>query len=779
MSSTVSAPTVSVAICLHDSSPWIEATLESALAQTYTDFEVVVLDDGSTDGCLERVRARFSDPRLRLFRQAHQGLGAARRASVAHARGEFVAFLDHDDLWRRHKLERQVAVARANADAGLVFSDCELIDAEGCPTGRRLSDLYDYHAMDLRGRGLHELLQRGCFIDVSTVLARTTVLREAGSFDSQYRYVEDFDMWLRVARRRPLVFVPEPLGRRRIHDRQFTRARPDVALQEQFRLLRAVTASGTYPAGLRRAVGDYLFGQHRQCGRRLLEMGRVVAAARTAVQVLRLPGRLFDALRHRVRGTPAGQVLEGLNRLAWWTAGLMLRPVGAVPRAAGREIWIDGSPLCEPQTGYFNLVVEVVRGVLEHAREGDVVHVVTPRAGRAPLQERLREKAARVRLHGMAWRFPHWTTVHRWLAHWSVSLAATGAWIALIAVGMAASRALLVAGAVLATVHAALIADAWTAAVRSDLGSPRLPFLARGLRFLHRIRRAPRPGGQDHTVEVVVWRGRFRQRRSRKIAIVPDLTPRLHPEMHTPGNVIEFEEYLRYAVAHADRIATLSDNSRRDIVAQLPVYPDSVVVVPMRVDPTFLDPECPEAFVRLHGIEQPYVLCVGTVEPRKNLRRVVNAFERIAGEACARDHLLVLAGPDGWDTGFERFLMESDVKDRVRKIGFVALDHLPSLYRHASAFVYASLYEGYGLPVLEAMCSSAVVLASRTSSLPEVLGDGIAFDPGRTEDIAAAMRRALSMPADEAQAYRAHCRARATALLVAARAGPPLPGLDA
>ena len=778
MSSTVSAPTVSVTICLYDSSPWIGATLESVLAQTYADFEVVVLDDGSTDGCLERVRARFSDPRLRLFRQAHRGLGAARRASTAHARGEFVAFLDHDDLWRPHKLERQVAVARANADAGLVFSDCELIDAEGRPTGRRLSHQYDYAAMDLRGRGLHELLQRGCFIDVSTVLARTTALREAGGFDPQYQYVEDFDMWLRVARRRPLVFVSETLARRRIHDLQFTRARPDVALEEQCRLLRAVTASATYPAPLRRAVGDYLFGQHRQCGRRLVEMGRVAAATSTAVRALRLPGRILDALRHRARGTPAGRVLEGMNRLAWWGAGLLLRPLGAAPRSGTREVWIDGSPLCEAQTGYFNLVVELVRAVVEHAREGDVVHVVTPGAGRGPLQERLRGAAAGVRFHGMGWRFPHWTTVHRWLSHWSVSLVAAAVWSVLIAVGVTMSRSSLFAGA-LAALQAALITDAWVAALRSDLGSPRLPLLARGLRFLHRTLRAPRPGGRDGTVEVVVWRGRFRHRRSRKIAIVPDLTPRLHPEVHTHGNVIEFEEYLRYAVAQADQIATLSDHSRRDIVTQLPVYPESVVVVPMRVDPAFREPECPDAFVRLHGIYQPYVLCVGTLEPRKNLRRLVHAFERIAGEARARDHLLVLAGPDGWDTGFERFLLESDIRDRIRKIGFLPLEHLPSLYRHASAVVYASLYEGYGLPVLEAMCCSAVVLASRTSSVPEVLGDGIDFDPCRTEDIAAAMRRALSMELDEAKAYRARCRARAKALLAAACAGPPLPGLEA
>src|SRR5439155_1739881 len=162
----------------------------------------------------------------------------------------------------------------------------------------------------------------------------------------------------------------------------------------------------------------------------------------------------------------------------------------------------------------------------------------------------------------------------------------------------------------------------------------------------------------------------------------------------------------------------------------------------------------------------PYVLSVGTIEPRKNLRRLVKAFELLKDEDSAKDLSLVLVGPSGWDSGFRDFLIASDVVSRVRTMGFVPTEHLPSLYHFAAAVIYPSLYEGFGIPVLEAMCSSAIVLASRSSSLPEVLGhDGILFDPFRTEDIAVALLRALTLSAAEAAAYRRRCRQRAEAHL--------------
>jgi alpha-1,3-rhamnosyl/mannosyltransferase len=284
-----------------------------------------------------------------------------------------------------------------------------------------------------------------------------------------------------------------------------------------------------------------------------------------------------------------------------------------------------------------------------------------------------------------------------------------------------------------------------------------------------------RPFRGPDTVELVVWRGRFRYAGSRKIALVPDLSTRIHPELHSPGNVAEFEDYLGYALRRADAIATLSESSREDIVERLNVFPKSVHVIPTPLSPVFRQPLLSRGIASGHGLKAPYLLCVATTEPRKNLRRLVRAFERLSREEAP---LLVLAGAAGWDEGFGRFLVESDAHPRVRNLGFVPLGHLPSLYHFASAVVYPSVYEGFGLPVLEAMCSSAVVVTARLRSLPEDLVAGLLdFAPYDTEGMASALRAALRLTADESAAYRRRCRSQAEALLEGWSQAPPLPGV--
>src|SRR3954451_14666776 len=107
---------------MHNGIPYIAEALESVFAQSWQDFEIVVIDDGSTDGSADEIARRFRDPRLKVVRQPQQTLRVARPAAVSHARGEFIAFLDHDDVWLPDKLERQLDCARASG-AALVFSD--------------------------------------------------------------------------------------------------------------------------------------------------------------------------------------------------------------------------------------------------------------------------------------------------------------------------------------------------------------------------------------------------------------------------------------------------------------------------------------------------------------------------------------------------------------------------------------------------------------------------------------------------------------------------------
>ena len=719
-------PSVTVAICLLNSSRFIAETLDSVFAQTFDDYEIVLVDDGSTDGCVELIERRYADSRLRILRQEHRGLSIARRHSIAAASGEFVAFLDHDDIWLPHKLETQMAAAAAHPSAALLFSDCVCVDELGRPL-HRVSEQYGLQNLDLTGATAYaELLRRGCFVWQSTVLARTSALRAVESFDPAYPYIADYDTWLRMARRYAFHYTPEVLAKWRVHATQFTHRCPEITLADHRALLGPLYRTASIPPPIRIALGDRLLGQHRVSAQWLLKQARLALAARAILGMASYPDRLFaylvgkilerprlgPALRTAVRG------FKGIGRGLRFTKPHQ-HDVSAAP--AVTHLWIDGTALAAAQTGYFNLVVELIRALA--ADESNVVHVTATAAGGDALEQRLGDRARAL-------------TFHR-----------------------AGRRAL----------------DG------SDFRHTSKARWARAVRVVLRALTAPR-GRPPHgnTIEVLVWRGRFRWAGSRRVAIVQDLTTKILPQLHTAANVAEFDRFLAYAQRHADAIATVSEHSRKDIIERLPVFPDGVSVMPMPVHPQYRTPSFSRAAVAAHALVGPYILCVGCVEPRKNLRRVVRAFELIKDEDAAARHVLALIGPEGWDDDFGRFLVESDAAPRVRMVGFVPGEDLPSLYHFASAVVCASVYEGFGIPLLEAMCSSALVAASGTTALGEVIGDaGVTFDPYDTESIASAMLRVLGLTPDEATQYRRRSRSRADALLGRSAQTPLLPGLRA
>ena len=799
------APIVSVAICTYNSLRFIDETLQSVFAQTFQDFEIVLVDDGSTDGSVDFIERHYSDPRVTIVRQPHQSLRVARPSAVAHSNGEFIAFLDQDDVWLPNKLERQVAAGRASEDAALIFSDCWLIDDSGHTIGR-LSDQYDFSAIDLAaGRAHIELLQRGCFIAYPTAFVRTAALRSVGGFNHNYQYVSDYDLWLRLARRYSLKFIAEPLAKYRIHESQFTQRHPEITLPEHGALLRPILRSSSYPRQVRVAIGDNLLGQHRLAWRRLLRQRRFRLAARAALGICRYPDRVRDSWRHRLGATTIGPALESgiatyhrgkdvIARGSAQTINHVRRVIQRLRRAPRRlvrvlrgqaplirrastesdvlqsaadmpiHVWIDGGPLGREQTGFFNLLSELIRRLARHQSPACIVHVVTQASGRQALLARLGTDGSSLRFHAIGWRAVHWSQIHRLLFGWYAQLLIALLSLGMIAVGIAKPNSIVVGAVIVSTVaQMAVLLDELGAELAEALGRPRQRYAARLVRFLWR--RLPAPHGRaptHNTIEIIFWRGRFKWDNSCRIAIVQDMTTRIHPELHTEGNVVEFDEFLGYVQRHAQTIVTVSEQSRLDIIDRIAVCPSSVSVFPMPVHPQYVQPHFSSGFVAWHGIVNRYVLCVGTVEPRKNLRRLVRAFELLKEEPAAGGLDLVLVGPSGWDSGFREFLIGTDAASRVRMLGFAPLEHLPSLYHFASAVICPSVYEGFGIPVLEAMCSSGVVLASRISSLPEVLGkDGILFDPYDTKDIARALLGALTLSPTDATNYRRRCRHRA------------------
>jgi glycosyltransferase involved in cell wall biosynthesis len=228
-------PAVSVTICCYNSERWIADTIQSVLDQTYRDFEIVAVNDGSQDRT-EAIIKGFSDPRIRYFPQENRGLSPSRNRSIQLARGEFVAFLDHDDLWHPEKLSRQMAVFQEQPDVGMVFCDSFFLDAEG-PRDVTYVGQYDPASVPMRGRILDSLLEHGCFIPLLAVVARRSVLLEVGEFNAALQIIEDYDMWIRIAARYPVEYVPEVLCSYRVHESMASRAKEHLLYAELLDLL--------------------------------------------------------------------------------------------------------------------------------------------------------------------------------------------------------------------------------------------------------------------------------------------------------------------------------------------------------------------------------------------------------------------------------------------------------------------------------------------------------------------------------------------------------------
>ena len=222
------------------------------------------------------------------------------------------------------------------------------------------------------------------------------------------------------------------------------------------------------------------------------------------------------------------------------------------------------------------------------------------------------------------------------------------------------------------------------------------------------------------------------------VATVHDVTPLLFPEWHSLKNRLGFAPFIGGSVRTARRIAAVSEHSRRDLVARFPEAAAKTSVVYNGVDSA---PAPPGGPVPNEG--RPYVLSLGTIEPRKNLPRLVEAMESIWDRRPDFPDL-VLAGTEGWGLpGLGERLRASRHAARIRPAGYLAGAERSRWMAGARVFAYPSLYEGFGLPPLEAMALGTPVVASSASSLPEVVGDaGLLPDPENTAAIAAALEHA-------------------------------------
>lgn len=206
------APVVSVVTPTFNSAETIGETIASVAGQDWREFEMIVVDDGSCDDTpmlLARYARRY--PWISWCIQSNAGVAAARNAAIAMARGEFIAFLDADDIWMPDKLALQMAAFERNPDAAFVYAD----ERDFWPDRERPATLFQ-QKQPARGNVLRALFERGNFILTSTAVVRKSALQAVNCFDIRRRINEDVDLWFRMAEQYEFDYVPQVLVRRRM-----------------------------------------------------------------------------------------------------------------------------------------------------------------------------------------------------------------------------------------------------------------------------------------------------------------------------------------------------------------------------------------------------------------------------------------------------------------------------------------------------------------------------------------------------------------------------------
>lgn len=221
---------VSVIVLTYNRAHMVTETIDSVLNQTFKDFELIVVDNESTDNTEEVIKS-FTDERIRYFKHQNNGLiGVNRNYGISKANGEYIAFCDDDDLWMPEKLERQVKLLDLDKELGLVYSDSYIMDENGNLERHSLRS----SSRLLRGNVFDKLFQSN-FIPMLTVMIRREVLSKVGGFEPKYIIALDYDLWLRIAEHYLIDFIEEPLAKYRIHSGSVSRNR-ELAVNEGFQL---------------------------------------------------------------------------------------------------------------------------------------------------------------------------------------------------------------------------------------------------------------------------------------------------------------------------------------------------------------------------------------------------------------------------------------------------------------------------------------------------------------------------------------------------------------
>jgi len=279
-------PAISVVIPAYNAAKTILETIRSVQRQSFTDFELIVIDDGSTDETLSLL-ATVEDSRLRILSFENGGISMARNRGIEHARGEFISFLDADDLWTADKLERQLAVLRQQPEAGAAYSWTYIIDEHS-------KWLFTIDPVYFEGNVYAQMLVRNFLVSGSSnVLIRRLAVESTGNFDISLKYAQDKDYWIRLAAKWPFALVPHYQILYRRHGGT-TSSRIDLAEKEGILVIER--AFQVAPPELQPLKQQALANTYLHTAELCLTYASDAAAARQAGKRLRKATRLYPKI---------------------------------------------------------------------------------------------------------------------------------------------------------------------------------------------------------------------------------------------------------------------------------------------------------------------------------------------------------------------------------------------------------------------------------------------------------------------------------------------------
>lgn len=234
--------------------------------------------------------------------------------------------------------------------------------------------------------------------------------------------------------------------------------------------------------------------------------------------------------------------------------------------------------------------------------------------------------------------------------------------------------------------------------------------------------------------------------RCKKLITIHDLIPYIMPETVGRGYLLKFLREVPNIIQNADGILTVSEYSKKDILKFFPIDPDKIFVTPLAADSIYkpLDKAiCKSKIREKYNINNPFILYLGGFSARKNVSTLINSFLKVHS-SLNEDYNLVIAGARK-DLGEHLCSKYSHLTSKIIFTGFIPLNELPYFYNSCDAFVYPSLYEGFGLPPLEAMSCGAPVITSNTTSIPEVVGDsGLLINPHDEDELTNSLEKLLN-----------------------------------